>query len=242
MKKTGRCAPGFRSAEPCCERRTSTSRAAFWSGGTRLFDVIVIGSGPAGVFAARELRPLKVLMLDAGLEASGERLPPENLHQLRTREDLTHQLVGDRFESLHNIDRSYLSPKLKAPLMRFITDTPDGEEGTLSEGFAAVRSFAKGGLANAWGAGVFRYDDRDLADFPIASGELEPFYDELTRCIGVSGEADDLTPFFGSSSDLQPPLSLSRLAARFLSAYRRRRDYFRRDGVHGGRLPSPTLA
>ena len=206
-----------------------------------MFDVIVIGSGPAGVFAARELRPLKVLMLDAGLEASGERLPPENLHRLRTREELTHQLVGERFESLHNIDRSYLSPKLKAPLMRFITDTPDGEEGTLSEGFAAVRSFARGGLANAWGAGVFRYDDRDLADFPIASGELEPFYDELTRCIGVSGEADDLTAFFGSSSDLQPPLPLSRLAARFLSGYRRRRGWFRRHGIHVGRLRSAIL-
>src|ERR1051325_5038415 len=241
MKKTGRCAPGFRSAEPCCERRTSTSRAAFWSGGTRLFDVIVIGSGPAGVFAGRELRPLKVLMLDAGLEASGERLPPENLHQLRTREDLTHQLVGDRFESLHNIDRSYLSPKLKAPLMRFITDTPGGEEGTLSEGFAAVRSFARGGLANAWGAGVFRYDDKDLAGFPFAAAELDPFYDDLTRHLGVSGEADDLTPIFGSTADLQAPLPLSRLATGFLGRYQRRRGYFLRHGVRVGRLRSAIL-
>jgi len=206
-----------------------------------LFDVIVIGSGPAGVFAARELRPLRVLMVDVGLEASAERLPPENLHRLRTREDLTHHLVGDRFESLHNIDRSYLSPKLKAPLMRFITDAPDGEEGTLSEGFAAVRSFARGGLANAWGAGVFRYDDRDLAGFPVAAAELDPFYDELTRCLGVSGAADDLAPFFGSAADLQPPLPLSRLASGFLRRYQRGRDHFRRHGIHVGRLRSAIL-
>jgi choline dehydrogenase-like flavoprotein len=206
-----------------------------------VFDVIVIGSGPAGVFAARELRPLKVLMLDVGLEAPAERLPAENLHRLRTREDLTHHLVGDRFESLHNIDRSYLSPKLKAPLMRFITDPPDGEEGILAEGFAAVRSFAKGGLANAWGAGVFRYDDLDLAGFPVGAAELNPFYDELTRCLGVSGEADDLTPFFGSTAGLQPPLPLSRLAAGFLARYRRRRGWFLRHGIHVGRLRSAIL-
>ena len=206
-----------------------------------MFDVIVIGSGPAGVFAARELGPLKVLVLDAGLEASGERLPPENLHRLRTRTDLTHPLLGDRFESLHNIDRTYLSPKLKAPLMRFVTETPDGEEGLVSEGFAAVRSFAKGGLANAWGAGVFRYDDQDLAGFPFAAAELDPFYDELTRSIGVSGEADDLTPFFGSTADLQPPLPLSWLAAGFLGRYKRRRGHFVRHGIHVGRLRSAIL-
>jgi choline dehydrogenase-like flavoprotein len=206
-----------------------------------VFDVIVIGSGPAGVSAARELRPLRVLVLDVGLEAPAERLPQESLHRLRTREELTHLLVGDRFESLHNIDRSYLSPKLKAPLMRFITEPPDGEEGTLADGFAAVRSFAKGGLANAWGAGVFRYDDHDLAGFPISAAELDPFYDELTRSVGVSGEADDLTPFFGSTADLQPPLPLSRLAAGFLARYRRRRGYFQRHGIHVGRLRSAIL-
>jgi choline dehydrogenase-like flavoprotein len=75
----------------------------------------------------------------------------------------------------------------------------------------------------------------------VTAAELAPFYDELTRYIGVSGADDDLTPFFGSTSDLQPPLPLSRIAARFLSAYAARRASMRRHGVHVGRLRSAIL-
>src|SRR5450759_2486782 len=100
-------------------------------------------------------------------------------------------------------------------------------------------SFAKGGLANAWGAGVFRFDAQDLADFPFPASTLDPYYDEITREIGVSGTADDLAPFFGSAEGLQPPLPLEWAPERLLRAYGRRRDFFRSRGIHLGR---PRLA
>ena len=206
-----------------------------------MHDVIVVGSGPAAVMAARELQPLRILMLDVGFDAPPARLAAEPLHRARTREDLTEPLIGVHFEALHNIERSYLSPKIKSPLMRFITREPDGTPPTLGDGFAAVYSYAKGGLANAWGAGVFRYDDHDLAGWPVSAAELAPHYDDLTRHIGVSGTQDDLTPYFGSTDDLQPPLPLSGTATRFLSAYARRRTRFHQHGIHVGRLRSAIL-
>jgi choline dehydrogenase-like flavoprotein len=207
-----------------------------------VFDVIVVGSGPAGVFAARELTPLNVLMLDVGYEAGGERLPAENLHVLRTRErDLSAALLGEHFESLHNVDRSYLSPKLKAPLMRFITEMPPGERDVITHGFAAVRSYAKGGLANAWGAGVFRYDEHDLAGYPVSAAELDPFYDDITKHVGISGAADDLAKYFGSTEHLQPTLPLGRVATRLLRRYQRRRARFNARGISLGHLRSAIL-
>lgn len=204
-------------------------------------EVIVVGSGPAGIAAARELAPLRPLLLDVGHEAGARGLAAAPLHELRGGHPLADELVGREFEALHNLERSYLSPKLKAPLMRFITRPPVGAPAVNSAGFSAVLSYAKGGLANAWGAGVFRYDDRDLAGWPVTAAELTPFYDDLTRHIGISGAEDDLAPYFGTTADLQPPLPLSRLAARFLGAYQGRRTAMRRRGIHVGRLRSAIL-
>jgi hypothetical protein len=83
------------------------------------------GAGPAGVFAAYKLRPLKVLVLDVGYVANHEKLPPRNIYDLRREgEDSFSGLIGDQFQSLHNIDRSYLSPKLKGPLWDFVIRKP----------------------------------------------------------------------------------------------------------------------
>jgi choline dehydrogenase-like flavoprotein len=75
--------------------------------------------------------------------------------------------------------------------------------------FNAIQSFALGGLANVWGAGLYRFTNEDLEDFPLTAAELDPYFDKLTAHIGITGQEDDLTPYFGSTASLLPPLRLS---------------------------------
>jgi choline dehydrogenase-like flavoprotein len=204
-------------------------------------DVIIVGSGAAGTFAAYALRGRGVLVLDVGVT------PPAcslcgNLYDIRRTPDsvdLFAELIGARFESLHNVFHPYLSPKLKAPRMKFVIDANERLSPVRSRNFDAVMSFAAGGLANAWGAGLYRFTDEDLAGFLISARELEPYYDAITEKIGINGADDDLAPFFGSTRGLLPPLNIDSSGKSFLARYRRRRALLNRAGFYVGR---PRLA
>ena len=205
-----------------------------------MFDAIVIGSGPAGVFTAYGLESRDILMLDTGHEPPAHPPLEGNLYELRRRApDLFDWLIGQRFEGLHNVHQRANSLKLKAPYMSYIIKDWERLSPVVSESFDAVASFALGGLANAWGAGVYRFSDADLAGFPVSAAELGPFYDALTAHIGVSGTNDDLARFFGADGVLQPPLRLSQFATRMLEDYARSQPFFERSGIYLGR---PRLA
>jgi choline dehydrogenase-like flavoprotein len=207
-----------------------------------LFDAIVVGSGPAGTMAAWALTGKRVLVLDVGRSPGALPDMQGNLYDRRQREaDLFEFLIGEKFEALHNLHRDPISLKLKSPLMRYVTADASSLSPVRSRNFDAVMSFAAGGLANAWGAGVYRFTERDLEDFPVSRAELEPFYDELTRHIGVSGAHDDLAPWFGDEGELQPPVELSRFASDLLAGYERERASFAAIGVKIGRARNAVL-
>lgn len=207
-----------------------------------MHDVIVVGSGAAGTWAAYKLAKegRTVLMLDVGLKPPAQ--PPLSSSFLALRRDSTrdgHDFLGDRFETLSNVAGPYQSPKLNAPRFRFVTDRANDLGPLRTDGATITQSFAYGGLANAWGAGTYRFTSDDLRRFPLPAGVLEPFYDEITRTIGISGTHDDLAAHFGSTEGLQPPLRLDRLASHALAGYERRRSRFWAQGFTIGR---PRLA
>lgn len=190
-----------------------------------MYDAIIIGSGLSAVSAALKLRPMKILMLDVGLSPPPPNFSSRNIYVMRREgNDLFNGLIGASYEAFQGLDGNYISPKLKGPQMRYFWECPQGVSQNNLLHFDATTSYARGGLANAWGAGVMRYTSRELERFPIFVEELNPYYDELTSHLGISGEADDLASFFGSSCNLLSPLSLSPLASSFLKKYKQKRS------------------
>lgn len=213
-----------------------------------LWDVIIIGAGAGAVAAALALPDARILMLDVGIQPPPNPLPNVPIYALREQPpaapypDLHAILLGERYESLGPVRGEEISPKLKAPCMRYLSSRPSTFPQDQEDGFASVQSFSAGGLANGWGAGVLRYNDNDLQGFPFGSSELDPFYDRLTDHIGINGaHQDDLTEYLGSPYGLLPPMPLSPIAATLFRRYMWRRSSLYPRGIRIGRTRAAIL-
>lgn len=198
-----------------------------------MFDVIIVGSGAAGTFSAYSLRGLKPLVLDVGHKPTAESISG-NLYDLKNKESLFHNIIGPRFETLNDIEFRKLTPKAKAPLMRYVIQKPECSPKILSEEFYPTVSYAEGGLANIWGAQVYRFNNEDLKGYPITSEELSPFYDELTKHIGISGSDDDLAQFLGDTSGMLPAVKPGKIGVEILRRVQRKASWFQKNGVYVG--------
>ena len=199
------------------------------------YDAIVVGSGPGATFAAKGLKGKRVLVLDVGFEAPPPSLQ-RNIYDLRREDrDLFPELIGEQFQSLRNLVERPISLKLKAPRMSYIVKGWPELTPIVTRSFEGVLSLAKGGLANGWGAGVYRFTDQDLRGFPICAEDLRPFYDEITSQIGVSGANDDLTPYFGHDDGLLPPMRMSAFFEELYAGNERAKSAFEHERVFVGR-------
>lgn len=201
------------------------------------YEIIIVGSGPSGVAAALGFAENGIvpLILDVGHEALNVEPPDINFYDYRKTHDSFNIMIGENHEVLkHVLNKKTASPKISSPYMGFVTR--DAEQLTpVSESSSVVQSFAMGGLANAWGAGLYRFIDDDLVNLPINAAELLPYYDKLTKEIGISGADDDLTPFFGSTDSLLKPIQLSNKSEKLLFAYQKKRKKLNAEGIFIGR-------
>ena len=203
-------------------------------------DVIVIGSGPAGANAAAALveRGRRVLMLDVGdtddRYAGG--IPAGPFTEIRRNDPDQHRyFLGDDFEGVPT-PGVRVGAQLTPPRM-YVTKRSAASPTIESSTFSAAESFALGGLGNAWGAGVFEFDEHELADWPIRADELREHYDAVAARIGVAAAEDDLTPFIPRPAGALRPADIDSNAQQILDRYARQRDRLNRQGFHMGRVP-----
>jgi len=188
------------------------------------FDVIIVGSGPAGVSVAFPLLEagLRVFLADGGRNPSIDPPLGSFLGNRAHDEEQWKWMIGEDFRALSRADA--VSPKLRVPPLDFVFDGFETDNRIDASDFIAIGSMAAGGLSNAWGCGVAALTREELADYPFDPGDLNASFARVARRIGVSGGSeDDLADYFGLNSWADAPLPMDRLQSELFARYAKRR-------------------
>ncbi|MCR6645589.1 MAG: NAD(P)/FAD-dependent oxidoreductase [Terricaulis sp.] len=207
--------------------------------------IVIIGAGATAVhFAATALLlGRKVLMLDVGRPAPAPALPGASLNGLKTDlDDPVRYFLGEDYGSL--ILPTDTSEYYGFPPSKNYVFKPLDDYAVKAKGFEPLMSFAAGGLAQAWTAGAYPFNEGELEAFPFGWAEMAPAYGEVARRIGVSGVTDDdLSQFYPAHDGLLPPIQLDAHSQFLLDDYASRREKI--SGKHGlylGRSRSASLS
>lgn len=199
-----------------------------------MYDVIIVGSGPSGVASALELSEhnKKPLILDVGYTAQKKIDNSKNLYEMKEQQDCTEFLIGKNFEYFSK-DKQNLPAKLKSPYFDFVTKSQPFFN-IYQKNYNAITSYAKGGLANAWGSGLMRFSQNEFKELPISLEDLIPYYEKLEKEIGVSGVNDDLSKFFGKIDHLQKPLNRSLKVKKVYEKYMKKKENLNKNDIFLG--------
>lgn len=205
--------------------------------------VVVVGSGASGVHFALTALELghTVTMLDAGGARPQPIAPDAAFSDLKERlPDPVAHFLGDDFSGVvYPGSRSsfYGFP----PSKDYVFATPSRfsyRTGEMKPWF----TFARGGFAETWTAGVYPFNDEDLSSFPFDYAALRTGYRNVAERIGIGAERDDLERFLSYDCTYLDPLPLDPHSAWLLASYRRRRSALHRMGWYLGRSRVATLS
>lgn len=165
--------------------------------------VAVIGSGIAGIFAARALasRGLQVTILDVGETLdTAHQAAVDRLHDLAPQDwpEADYELIRENAtfregalpKKVHfGSDYIYAHTRSFAPIQ------------TLESGRVAYPTFAKGGFSNIWGAAVLPPAECDMADWPVSRHEMEPYFRQVAQTLPICGGEGTLPEAFPAYRD-----------------------------------------
>ena len=161
-------------------------------------NVAVIGSGLAGVFAARALvsRGLHVTILDVGETLDAARQAAvEQLHDRAPGpwpaeyQDLiaaNATMNGDELPKKMHFGSDYI----------YAADRPFAHITTNRAGRAPYPTFARGGFSNIWGAAALPPDACDMADWPVSRSAMDPYFRKVAALLPLCGGGGSMATTF----------------------------------------------
>jgi choline dehydrogenase-like flavoprotein len=181
----------------------------------RQFDAIVVGSGMAGGWAAKELTELglRTLVLEAGRAIT----PSVDYSEHRPPWEMPFRGMGDRrdVDARQSVQRR--SVAFDEWSHDFWTDDVANPYSTPPDKpFDWFRARQVGGKSTIWGRQVYRLSDLDFeanarqgigVDWPIRYADLAPWYDRVEQFIGVSGRKEGLAHL--PDGPFLPPMAMS---------------------------------
>ncbi|MEL7297767.1 MAG: FAD-dependent monooxygenase, partial [Pseudomonadota bacterium] len=178
------------------------------------FDAIVVGSGPTGGWAAKELTEhgLKTLLLDRGKmveHRTGYPHEGQPRFQMPYRGQWPPGLKDKYFQQWPASPWNYVywNDDTRFPYI----DDPD-------KPFKLARSGIFGGKSIVWGRQSYRWSDLDFKanerdghgiPWPIGYDDIEPWYAHVERFMGVAGERRELPQLPDSEFIGQVPLNVA---------------------------------
>jgi choline dehydrogenase-like flavoprotein len=182
----------------------------------RNFDVIVIGSGASGGWAAKEFcdKGLKTLILERGREVKHVKDYP---NASKPPWDFEHRgmvSIADRkdYQGAKYLREETLNWMVKDDEQPFIQEKP----------FRWVRGYHMGGKSLMWARQTQRWSDFDFegpardgfsVDWPIRYKDLEPWYGYVEKFAGIAGNKDGLPEL--PDSEVMPGFEMSCLELYF---------------------------
>ncbi len=166
------------------------------------YDVIVVGSGITGGWAAKEFceKGFKTLVIERGRDLTH---PSPEYTDMKSPWELTNrELPSEIYDEEGRYQMLRDTGKLKTQTMQFFVDEKEHPYSYPEDKpFMWTRSYQLGGRSITWGRQSLRWGPKDFeanakdghgVPWPISYDDLAPWYDYVEKFIGVSGNKDGL--------------------------------------------------
>lgn len=180
------------------------------------FDAIVVGSGIAGGWAAKELteRGLKVLLLERGQPV---RHRTDYDGESRASWQLPHRNMVPEPEAARDYAvQSLCYAFTEATKKFFVKDSENPYVTPPDKPFNWIRGYQLGGRSLTWHRQSYRLGDLDFeankaegigVDWPIRYRDIAPWYDHVELFAGISGSVENLPQL--PDGKFQPPMAMN---------------------------------